>query len=182
MVFRPNHPIGSISIHRRYGQQPKTRIRSKHLQKVLIRPHVIDVRPSVGIPLPFQIIQSGRVGQNQFDMEAEEHGNDDEEGSLDGQAKGPNDKAKGDSFLVVDQAHDILDEEWDFNGKRKDEREDNVEEKQHEKFAITEPHAVGDPRAVVIHVQNAPLASRAVVASESHIFYRSGLKLWQSKQ
>ena len=92
-------------------------------------------------------------------MEAEEHGNDDEEGSLDGQAKGPNDKAKGDSFLVVDQAHDILDEEWDFNGKRKDEREDNVEEKQHEKFAITEPHAVGDPRAVVIHVQNAPLAS-----------------------
>ncbi len=110
-------------------------------------------------------------------METEEHSNDYKERSLDSQSNGSNNEANGDRFLVVDQTHDILDEEWDFNGKREDECEDDVEEEQHEKFAITEAHAVGDPGAVVIHVQNAPLARRAVVASKSHIFYRSGLKL-----
>jgi hypothetical protein len=36
---------------------------------------------------------------------------------------------------------------------------------------------------VVVHVQDAALAGRAVVASEaSHRSYLSGLKLWQSRQ
>jgi hypothetical protein len=35
---------------------------------------------------------------------------------------------------------------------------------------------------VVVHVEYAALAGRTVVASESHFPYRSGLKLWHSRQ
>lgn len=55
-------------------------------------------------------------------------------------------------LLGVDDRHKLLDEEGDFAGEGEDEGGDDVEEKEHEKFAIGEAHAIGDPRAMMIHV------------------------------
>ena len=59
-----------------------------------------------------------------------------------------------------------MDKQWDFDCQGEDESEDDVEEKEHEKFAVAETDAVGDPGAVVVHVEHAALAGRAVVTAD----------------
>lgn len=110
-------------------------------------------------------------------MEPEKHGDDDKEGSLDEQSDSSYDEGDSNRLFVIYQAHDILDEERNFNGKRKYESQYDIEKEEHEKFTVAESHAICDPGTVVVHIQYASLTSRAVVTSKLHLSYRSGLKL-----
>lgn len=159
LVFRPNHPVCSISIGCSNRDQPQTRVRAKDLQKVLVRPYVVDIRPCVRIPLAFQIIESRRVSKYELDVESEKHADDYKESRLNGQSYCSDNESYADSLFVVDETHDILDEKGDFNGQRKYQSQDYIEQKKHEKFSIAEAYTVSDPRAVVVHIQHAPLAS-----------------------
>ena len=68
--------------------------------------------------------------------------------------------------VSVDDAYDFLGHADSFADDAKDEREDDIEEKEHEEFTIGKAYTVGDPGTVVVHVEYASLAGRAVVASE----------------
>jgi len=114
-------------------------------------------------------------------MEAEEDGDDHEEGNLYECAECPEEEAYLEG-VVFGQSDHVVDQEGRLNGKGEDQGEDDVEQEQHEELAVVEAHAVGDPGTVVVHVEDAALAGGAVVAPKSHSHYRSGLKLWQSRQ
>jgi hypothetical protein len=115
-------------------------------------------------------------------MKPEEHTNDDEESDLNEKANGLDDKVDCDALLFVEDGDDFPNEEGNLAGEGEDEGEDDVEKEEHEELSIAETDAVGDPGAVVVHVQYAALAGGAVVTSDSYHNYLSGLKLWHSRQ
>lgn len=85
-------------------------------------------------------------------MKAEEHRDNNKKGSLYSQSECSYDEADGQSLFIIYHLHDVLDEEWNLNGKREDEGEYYVEEEKHEKFTITETYTICYPRAVVVHI------------------------------
>ena len=115
-------------------------------------------------------------------MELEEHADDNKESHLDQRAQSAEDEVEANGLSTINDLDHFLDQERDFESKRDDEREDDVEEEEHEEFSIGEAHAVGYPGAVMVHVEDAALAGGAVMASSLIKPYRSGLKLWQSRQ
>ena len=115
-------------------------------------------------------------------MELEEECDGKEEDDFEGDTCGSEDKGSGDGFLSFEEFDNFSDEEGNFTGEGEDDGKDDVEEEEHEVFAVREADTVGDPGAMVVHVEDAALAGGAVVAAKLTIKYRSGLKLWQSKQ
>lgn len=91
-------------------------------------------------------------------MELKEHGYDHEKCCLDESSEGPNDEIDRQGLFAINKFDHLLYEQWDFTGQTEDERENDIEEEKHKKFAISKAHTVGNPGTVVIHVENAPLA------------------------
>lgn len=115
-------------------------------------------------------------------MKPEEHGDDDEEGDLDEDTDDLDDEVDVDGLLLLGDGDDLLDEEGDLAAERVDEGENDIEEEEHKELSVAESDAVGDPGAVVVHVEDAALAGGAVVAPSLVHNYLYGLKLWQSRQ
>ena len=71
---------------------------------------------------------------------------------------------KIDWLFLTENFHIFWDEERDFASQSEDECDYDVEQEQHEEFSVAEPHTVGNPGAVVVHIEHASLASGAVMA------------------
>lgn len=110
-------------------------------------------------------------------MKAEEHTDNDKESYLDEETDSLDDKINSNSLGFVDDGDDLPDVKRNFAGEGKDEGEDDVEKEQHEEFSVAKSYTIGYPGTVVVHVEYAALASRAVVTSNSYHNYLSGLKL-----
>jgi hypothetical protein len=100
-------------------------------------------------------------------VELKEHGDDDEESSLDDGANGADEEVEVEGLSGLHDGDDLLHEEGYFAGEAEDEGGDDVEEEEHEELAVGEAHAVGDPGTMVVHVEHAALAGRAVMAPKS---------------
>ena len=135
------------------------------MDEVLVGADIVDIWPCIGIPLSLQVVKSGGVAQNEFDMEFEKHGDDAEKGDLDEESNHADDGVNAQRLLAGEDLDNFGYFEWQFDSDGEDESQDDVEEEEHEEFPVAEPHAVGNPRTVVVHVQNASLAGRAVMAS-----------------
>ena len=98
-------------------------------------------------------------------MEFEEHADDNKKSNLDKGAQGSKDEVEANSLSTTDHLDHFLDQERDFEGQRNDECDDDVEEEEHEEFSIGEANTVGNPRAVMIHIEDTSLAGGAVMAS-----------------
>lgn len=85
-------------------------------------------------------------------MEFEKHRNDTEKGDLDKKTNNPNDGMNAQWLLLGENLYHLGDLQWQFDSNCEDEGENDVEEEEHEEFSVAKSHAVGDPRAVVIHV------------------------------
>lgn len=115
--------------------------------------------------MALEVVEGGGIAKDEVNVEFEEHGDDDQEGGLDGNAESADDEVYSNGFLAGDDVGDFGDVEDDLGGEGVDEGEDNVEEEEHEELAVGKAHAVGNPGTVVVHVQHASLARRAVMAS-----------------
>ena len=68
---------------------------------------------------------------------------------------------------MVDNASNLCDEKGDLTGEGEDEGEYDIEEEEHKEFAVAKSDTVGDPGTMVVHIQDATLARRAVMTSNS---------------
>jgi hypothetical protein len=129
LVLWPHYSVGTVGVCWGYGQQPETRVGSKYLLEILVGAYIVDIGPSVGVTLPFEVVKSGGVGEYEFDVESEEHAYNDKESSFDEYANGSNDEGNGDGIGFVDDSHNVLYEERYFASEGEDEGEYDVEEK-----------------------------------------------------
>lgn len=58
-----------------------------------------------------------------------------------------------------------FDQEWNVESKNQQKGNNRPKQSQHKEFSVKIPNASRKPRTMMVHSQNAPLASRAVVAS-----------------
>lgn len=182
MILGPDHSISPVGVRGRDRNQPGPCVGPEYLQKVLVGPHIVDVWPRIRISLPLQVVQSRGVAQYQLHMEFEEHRYDDEEGSFDQDCDRADYEGDRYGFGLAHNLRYLTDEERDFAGKREDKGDNDVEEEQHKELAIGKTNTISDPGTMVIHIEDATLAGRAMVASISYRNYLSGLKLWHSRQ
>ena len=166
-ILGPDDSVGAVSEDRRDGKGPGAGVGAENLDEVFIASHIVNVGSSVGVALTFQVIEGGGVLQDQLDMELKEEGDGEEEYDFKGNTGSTQDKGSRDGFLALEEFDHFGDQEGDFAGEGEDNSQDDVEEEEHEVLTVGEPDAVGDPRAVVVHVENAALAGRTVVAADS---------------
>lgn len=157
----------------------------EYLLPVLHRADVVEVGLAGRLlaPLPLQVVECGAVLKHQLDVELEEQPDHDHEAH---QHDVPGDAHDGVHLEQVrgrsDGLRDLVDQQRSHEAQGHEHREDHVEEEEQEELAVPVAHAVGDPGAVVVHVEHALLAGGAVVAPESQSNYLSGLKPWHIRQ
>lgn len=99
-------------------------------------------------------------------MELEEHADNPQKGDLNKQACSPYEGVGREFGLILGNRDDFLDEGGHLNAETEYECADYVEKEEHKELAVLKTHAIGNPGAVMVHVEDTPLAGRAVVASE----------------
>lgn len=92
-------------------------------------------------------------------MKPEKHTNDYKERSLYEESNSSYNEGQSYSLFVIYHSHDILDEERNFNGKRKYESKYDIEKEQHEKFTVAKSYTISNPRTVMVHIQHTSLTS-----------------------
>ena len=115
-------------------------------------------------------------------MKFEEKDDSKEEGSFEENCKCSEDKRCLNSYVSIDKLDDLFNKERYFDTKWEDNCKNDVEEEKHEVFPVTKAYTVCYPRAMVVHVQHASLASWTMVASTLIYEYLYGLKLWHNRQ
>lgn len=97
-------------------------------------------------------------------MELKEHEDCDEESYLHQQADCHDYEVGVEDHLPM-EVKKLLDEHGQAKSHAGNQRQDDVEQKQDEEFSVSVAYAIAYPRTMMIHVENTPLARRAVVAS-----------------
>ena len=115
-------------------------------------------------------------------MKPKEHGDDDKESNLDQDSDDLNDETDVDGLFLVGDSDDFLDDKGNLTAQGIDKGEDDIEEEEHKELSVAKADTVGNPWAVVVHVEHTTLAGRTMMTSILLHNYLSGFKLWQSKQ
>ena len=152
MIFGPHHTIRPVGVSRRYRKQPHAAVGAKDLGEVLVGTYVVYIWPCVGISLPFEVVQSWGVAEDQFNVKLEKHGDDNKEGNLDNDSDDSDNEVDGEALGFIGNGYNLLYEEGDLAAEGVNEGQDDIEEEEHEEFSVTEAHAIGDPGAVVVHI------------------------------